>query len=170
MKSITLGKSTDDGIERRRGFYSLDLEGTTVDLTEVIGDKAVSAFEGELSPGTYEKIELHAADVEGIVNGEQATVKIPSEKLQITRPFEIRADDPVDFVFDINVVKRGKENDYNLKPVISESGIAGKDVNVEEVDGDQNGGEETADPDNSERDEEENEDDTGENSDNSGDD
>ena len=128
---------TSDGVERKRDFYRLDLEGATVDLTQVVGDKAVSVFEGGLSPGSYEKIELHVESVEGIVDGEQATVKVPSEKLQITHPFEISADEPVDFVFDINVVKRGQGNDYNLTPVISESGVAGKDVEVEEVDEDE---------------------------------
>ena len=126
-------ESDADGAERTRDFYTLDLEGATVDLTEVIGDKAVPVFEGELSPGTYEKIELHVSSVEGVVDGEQATVKVPSEKLQITHPFEVRADEAVDFVFDINVVKRGNGNEYNLKPVISESGVAGKDVDVEEI-------------------------------------
>ncbi|MFC7239060.1 DUF4382 domain-containing protein [Saliphagus sp. GCM10025317] len=138
---------TADGVERKRGFYIVDLEGRTVDLTELVGERAVSVFEGELSPGTYEKIELHVSAVEGIVDGEQANVKLPSEKLQITHPFEIGADDPVDFVFDINVVKRGQGSDYNLKPVISESGVAGKDVEVEEVEREDetDGGEETDD-------------------------
>lgn len=125
---------TDNDVERKRGFYILDLQDATVDLTQVINDKAMSVFEGKLSDGTYEKIELHVSEVEGIVDGEQAEVKVPSEKLQITHPFEIRADDPVDFVFDINVVKRGQEDSYNLKPVISKSGVAGNDVDVEEID------------------------------------
>lgn len=131
------GDETNDGIDRRRGFYVLDLEGATVDLTTVIGDKATPVFDGELSPGTYEKIELHVEDVEGIVDGKEADVKVPSEKLQITHPFEIEGDESVSFVFDINVVKRGQGNDYNLTPVISESGVAGEDVAVEEVPADE---------------------------------
>ncbi|UTF52649.1 DUF4382 domain-containing protein [Natronosalvus rutilus] len=156
---------TADGVERKRGFYIVDLEGRTVDLTELVGERAVSVFEGELSPGTYEKIELHVSAVEGIVDGEQANVKLPSEKLQITHPFEIGADDPVDFVFDINVVKRGQGSDYNLKPVISESGVAGKDVEIEEVERDDraDGGEETDDQEDEESNESEDADeDTGE--------
>ncbi|MFC7216332.1 DUF4382 domain-containing protein [Saliphagus sp. GCM10025334] len=138
---------TSDGVERKRGFYIVDLEGRTVDLTNLVGERAVSVFEGELSPGIYRKIELHVSAVEGIVDGEQANVKLPSEKLQITHSFEIGADDPVDFVFDVNVVKRGQGSDYNLKPVISESGVAGKDVEVEEVEREDetDGGEETDD-------------------------
>lgn len=128
----------DDGdggntVERNRGFYVLDLQDATVDLTAVVGEKAVSVFEGELSDGRYEKIELYVSSIEGIVDGEQVDVQVPSEKLEITHPFEIGGDEPADFVFDINVVKRGQEQQYNLKPVISESGVAGKDVDVEEV-------------------------------------
>ncbi|WP_312908343.1 DUF4382 domain-containing protein [Natronosalvus caseinilyticus] len=162
---------TSDGVERKRGFYIVDLEGRTVDLTNLVGERAVSVFEGELSPGIYRKIELHVSAVEGIVDGEQANVKLPSEKLQITHSFEIGADDPVGFVFDINVVKRGQGSDYNLKPVISESGIAGKDVEVEEVERDDgaDGGEETNDQADEESNEsEEAEEDTGEKTDESG--
>ncbi|MFC7230405.1 hypothetical protein ACFQMM_01740 [Saliphagus sp. GCM10025308] len=45
------------------------------------------------------------------------------------------------------MVKRGQGSDYNLKPVISESGVAGKDVEVEEVEREDetDGGEETDD-------------------------
>ena len=139
------GEDADGRTERRRGFYVLDLEDATVDLTQVVGDRAVPVFDGELSAGRYQKVELHVADVEGVVDGDVAEVKVPSGKLQITKPFEVRAGEAVDFVFDINVVKRGREASYNLQPVISESGVAGEDVEVEEVDGGQaRGGREAA--------------------------
>lgn len=124
----------DEEVEQRRGFSVLDLDDVTVDLTHVVGDSAMPVFEGDLSEGTYEKIELHVSAVEGIVDGDHAEVKVPSGKLQITHPFEITAGDSVDFVFDINVVQRGQGNRYNLTPVISESGIAGEGVEVNEVD------------------------------------
>ena len=132
-------ESDEDG---EGGFSTIDLDGATVDLTQVVGDKAIGVFEGELEAGQYSKIELYASDVEGIVDGETVDVKIPSGKLQIVKPFEITPDEPVSFVFDINVVKKGP-NGYNLLPVISESGVAGKDVEVEEVGGDgEDGGDE----------------------------
>ncbi len=56
--------------------------------------------------GPYSKIELYAESVDGVVDGESVDVKIPSEKLQLTKPFEVVAGESVDFVFDINVVKR----------------------------------------------------------------
>jgi len=126
-------EETDDG---QRDFFWLDLAGATVDLTDVIGDKAVSVFEGELEAGSYSKVELHAAGIEGIVDGEPVDVKIPSEKLQIVHGFDIHPDEPVDFVFDIHVVKKGNGG-YNLRPVISGSGVNGKDVDVEEIDADE---------------------------------
>lgn len=46
------------------------------------------------------------------------------------------AGESVSFVFDVNVVKRGKTGEYNLLPVISESGVAAEDVEVTEVDED----------------------------------
>ncbi|ELZ03001.1 hypothetical protein C482_05071 [Natrialba chahannaoensis JCM 10990] len=122
-----------DGSERRKGFYILDLDGATVDLTEVVGDKAIGVFDGELSAGSYEKIELFVEETDGIVDGEEVDVTVPSGKLQITSSFEIRADEPVEFVFDINVVKRGPNNGYNLTPVIAKSGVNGEDVSVEEI-------------------------------------
>ena len=143
------GDESGGKVERRRDFYWLDLEGATVDLTRVVGDKATPVFEGGLSEGTYQKIELHVSGTEGVVDGEVVDVKVPSEKLQITHPFEVSADEPVEFVFDINVVKKGGGNGYNLKPVISESGVAGKDVEVEEVDK-ENGGEKSGDEKNGE--------------------
>ncbi|APX00013.1 hypothetical protein CHINAEXTREME_05445 [Halobiforma lacisalsi AJ5] len=153
--------------EEERGFYVVDLEGATVDLTQVVGDKAMPVGELDLSEGTYQKIELHVADVEGIVDGAEATVKVPSEKLQLTKPFEVRAGESVDFVFDINVVKRGQGNDYNLTPVISKSGVKGEDVEVEEVpeggeseaeDGDEEAADETDGDDEGDQDDEDNED------------
>ena len=127
----------DDGEERDSGdagFTTFDLSGASVDLTRVVGDAAMSILDEPLTAGRYTKIELHAADVTGVVDGEEANVKIPSGKLMLTKPFEVVAGESVSFVFDINVVQRGQGNDHNLLPVIGESGVAGRDVEVEEVD------------------------------------
>lgn len=117
----------------QRGFQVIDLDGATVDLTRVVGNRAIGVFEGELEEGRYTKIELYAADVEGIVEGDPVDVTIPSGKLQIVKPFEIVPEETLSFVFDINVVRRGRGQEYNLLPVISESGVAGQDVEVEEI-------------------------------------
>ncbi|GGO02452.1 MULTISPECIES: DUF4382 domain-containing protein [Haloarcula] len=129
----TGGDETDaDAGDGDGGFEVFDLDSPTVDLTEVVGEKAIGVLDGELEAGRYSKVELYVGDVEGVVDGETVPVKVPSEKLQIVNPFEIVADEAVEFVFDINVVEKGP-NGYNLLPVIGESGVAGKDVEVEEV-------------------------------------
>ena len=120
----------DDG--ENRAWFELDLDGATVDLTQVVGDRAMGVFEGELEAGRYTKIELYVDGVVGIVDGERADVKVPSEKLQIVKPFEVDPEEPVEFVFDINVVRKG-QGGYNLLPVIAKSGVNGKDVEVEEI-------------------------------------
>lgn len=139
--SITIeedaGESDDSNPdEQDRGYYHLDLDGETVDLTEVIGDAAISVFEGTLSAGTYNKIELHVADVDATLdgdNGDEVEVNIPSDRLQLTKSFELQAGETVAFVFDIHVVRRGRSGSYNLRPVISESGVGGEDVAVDEL-------------------------------------
>ena len=136
-ESETEDEASDD--EGDRGFYVLDLDSPTVDLTQVVGEVAEPIFDGELEAGSYQKLELHVEDVEGIVDGEEVEVKVPSDKLQLTKPFEVRAGEELDFVFDINVVKRGNQASYNLKPVISQSGVRGEDVEVEEKGGEGDG-------------------------------
>ncbi|MEF8973755.1 MAG: DUF4382 domain-containing protein, partial [Haloarcula sp.] len=103
----------EEADESEGGFEVRDLDGATVDLTEVVGDKAIGVLDGKLEAGRYSKIELYAESVDGIVDGESVDVKIPSEKLQLTKPFEVVAGESVEFVFDINVVKKGNGG-YNL--------------------------------------------------------
>jgi hypothetical protein len=122
---------TDDGDE---GFVEFELDGVTVDLTEVVGDRAVSVLENELEAGRYSGIELRVASAEGVVDSETVDVKVPSDRLRIVRPFEVSADAELSFVFDINVVRKGPNGGYNLLPVLGKSGVVGEDVEVEEVD------------------------------------
>jgi hypothetical protein len=135
-ETAELTELDDDGEgaenEEDGGFAVHDLDGATVDLTEVVGDRAISVLDGELEAGRYSKIELYAEPVDGVVDGESVDVKIPSGKLQIVKSFEVVAGESLEFVFDINVVKKGNGG-YNLLPVISKSGVAGKDIEVEEV-------------------------------------
>lgn len=127
----------DSDNAEQRGYFMLDLEDAAVDLTEVVGDRAIEVFDGELAPGRYTKIELYPSDVEGIVDGEGVTVHVPSDRLQLTKPFELGPDETVGFVFDINVVRRGQNDEYNLTPVIGESGVIGEDLEgIEEIDPD----------------------------------
>ena len=136
VTETSAGDDDEDETDGERGFTVFDLDEPTVDLTQVVGNRAIGVLDGQLETGQYSKIELSVADVEGIVDGGSVSVKVPSNKLQITKPFEITADGTVEFVFDINVVEKG-QGGYNLLPVISESGVAGEDVDVEEVGADE---------------------------------
>lgn len=124
------GNSTNSS----ENFTSIQLEDSpTVDLTYLKGDRAASIIQQELDAGNYSSVHLQVSDVQASIDNESANVKIPSERLQINKPFEISANSTTEFVFDINVVKRGQSGSYNLLPVISESGVAGQDVEVERV-------------------------------------
>lgn len=49
-------------------------------------------------------------------------MKLPSGKLQISKPFEVGEDQEVNFVYDVTVMQAGKSGQYNLKPQIGQSG------------------------------------------------
>ncbi|WP_338739929.1 DUF4382 domain-containing protein [Haloplanus salilacus] len=125
----------DDG--EGRGFVEFDLDGVTVDLTQVVGDRAVSVLESELEAGRYSGIELRVENAEGVVDGDTVDVMVPSDRLRIVRPFEVATDTELSFVFDINVVQKGPRGGYNLLPVIGKSGVVGEDIDVEEVGSDE---------------------------------
>lgn len=129
----TANGTADDGDAGGDGFVEFDIDGETVDLTQVTGDLAVSVLEGELEAGRYSGIELRVASADGVVDGEDVGVMVPSDRLRIIRPFEVGRDEELSFVFDINVIQRGPTGEYNLLPVIGKSGVAGEDVEVEEV-------------------------------------
>lgn len=121
-----------EAVDGEEAFRTISLLGTTVDLTNVVGNKAIDIFKGELPVDTYNKIEIDITGVEGMVNGEEVAVMVPSEKVQIVEPFDLTADKTTSFVFDMNVVERA--NGYNLLPVFSGSGVVGRDVEIEEID------------------------------------
>ena len=94
----------------------------TVNLKELIGDNATAIWSGEVPTGNFTKVFIYADNVTGVLNSENVTVKLPSDKLQISKPFTISEDFIVDFVFDITVIKAGESGKYILKPQIAESG------------------------------------------------
>ncbi len=112
------------------GYTGIELPGPKVDLTKVKGDKAKDILMQEIEAGRYSKIELHVSRTAGFVEGQEVDVMVPSQKLMITKQFMVAPNETTEFVFDINVVRRGNQG-YNLLPVISESGIVGREVEVE---------------------------------------
>ena len=73
-----------------------------------------------------------AEDPDTNVDYEITEVKLPSEKLQISKPFTISSENGqvVDFVFDITVIKTGKTGKYILKPQLAQSGPGQEIVDV----------------------------------------
>lgn len=119
----------------QEGWVEFDLDGATVDLTNVIGETAVPVLEVDLEAGRYSTIHLDVEDVTGYAppidddeHGEELDVRVPSNRLRLVRPFEVEAGATAEFVFDIHVVRRGRSGGYNLRPVIGGSGVEGDDV------------------------------------------
>ncbi len=108
-----------------------EIDEVSVDLTQLQGEKAFEVLSTELDAGTYSKVEMYVSSVEAEAEGSNVIVKVPSNKLMITKKFEIKDGETTKFVFDIHVVKTGQG--YNLLPLIGKSGVAGDDVDVEEV-------------------------------------
>lgn len=108
----------------------------TVDLTQLIGAASIEVLEIDLEPGSYTKIELFVdqPNIKSVmVSGDKAEVFVPSGKLMIDNDFDIVEGEQITFVFDINIVKKGQKAEYNLTPVISESGVLGEDLDESEV-------------------------------------
>jgi hypothetical protein len=108
----------------------------TFDLTKLQGDNATEIWNGLLTSGNYTKVFIYVDNVTGILlskdsteenplPGDNATVKLPSGKLQISKPFSVdntTEGSIVNFIFDITVVKAGESGKYILKPQIGASG------------------------------------------------
>jgi len=116
------------------GFRELGLKRPTAELTELVDEKALQILNTNLEAGNYSKIELYVEHVEAIlVGGSPADVQIPNEKLEIVNLFEVKEDETTKFVFDVNIVRKGLSKEYNLLPVISESGVVGKEISEDDV-------------------------------------
>lgn len=98
-----------------------------VDLKLLIGENAQSVWSGNITAGEYSKVFVYVSEVRGVLAGDNGTaeVKLPSDKLQISKPFTISENSTTSFVFDITVVKTG-QGKYILKPQIAESGAGQK--------------------------------------------
>lgn len=95
-----------------------------VDLTDLQGNRAQEIWRGDIPEGEYSKVFLEVSEVSGILleSGEEIEIKLPSGKLQISKPFRVESGEVTNFVYDLTVVKAGKSNQYILKPQIDQSG------------------------------------------------
>lgn len=115
-------------------WIELNPQVEVVDLTLLQGDNATEIWNGYVEPGEYTKVFIHVDNVTGILDGAdggEADVKLPSEKLQISKPFTLSPDLLVSFVFDITVVKAGESGQYILKPQVGQSGADQKFKKIE---------------------------------------
>jgi hypothetical protein len=101
-----------------------DFEPWIGDLRLLIGTNASAIWAGQIPPGEYDKAFIYVEDISATpVSGTAPTIKIPSGKLQISKPFTVTADGAiVDFVFDITIIEAGNSGQYIVKPQIGESG------------------------------------------------
>ena len=114
-----------------------DPEVEVVDLTLLQGDKAQEIWRGDVPEGQYTKVFIYVSDVSGVLRetGRPVGVKLPSEKLQISKPFKVTSDEVTNFVYDLTVVAAGSPQSgikYILKP---QAGQSGADQRFEKIDG-----------------------------------
>ncbi|WP_276261046.1 DUF4382 domain-containing protein [Haloglomus litoreum] len=120
--------------DEESGWQTFEVDNRTADLTELKGENATLLEKFEVENGTYTQVRISVSDVNGtLTDGSNADVKLPSQKLRINQQFTVGNNESVDFVYDINVVKRGNSGSYNIKPVAGQSGT---DVPINRVDED----------------------------------
>ncbi len=103
-----------------------------VDLTLVQGDKTQEIWRGDVPKSAYTKVSIQVSDVRGILKtGEEVEIKLPSQKLHISKPFQIAPDTVTSFTYDLTVVAAGNIQSgikYILKPQVDQSGVAHKPI------------------------------------------
>lgn len=115
-------------------WVEFEPETIVVDLTTVKGDKTQQIWRGNIPEGEYTKVIIYVDDVTGVLKatGETVEVKLPSNKLQISKPFQITSGTITSFTYDLTVVSTGNQQSgikYILKPQIGESGADTKPAN-----------------------------------------
>jgi hypothetical protein len=101
-----------------------------VDLRPLVGEKAQAIWNGNVPSGNYTKVFIHVNNVWGnlssALGNKTVQVKLPGNKLHISKPFMVTDDEVTSFVYDIAVVAAGnnskKDPKYILKPQIAQSG------------------------------------------------
>ena len=124
--SLHLGGDEEKRIEFEPGVQM-------VDLSDLQGNRAQEIWRGDVPEGEYIKVFLEVSQVTGILleSGEEIEIKLPSGKLQISKPFMVESGEVTNFVYDLTVVKAGKSGQYILKPQIGQSGADQDFIKVE---------------------------------------
>lgn len=108
----------------------------TVNLADLQGNRAREIWRGDIPEGEYIKVVLEVSQVSGVLrdSGEEIEIKLPSCKLQISKPFLVESGEVTNFVYDLTVVEAGKSGQYILKPQISQSGADQDFIRIEKED------------------------------------
>lgn len=122
---------TDAVIKPKSGEQITQTIGKEVDLSKLQGELTYPIVNADLALGEYEWIKLSVSKIEATKNGTAVEIKLPGEELKIMKGFTI-SNETTNFIFDISLVAKGN-GEYNLKPVISESGVVGKDISSDKV-------------------------------------
>jgi hypothetical protein len=115
------------------GWVERDVDGRTADLTQLRGPNATRLTTVQPPNGSYDRVFIYVSAVNGTrTSGESVTVKLPSQKLHVNKPFTVGPNSSVNYVFDISVHAAGNSGKYILKPVVGQSGtdVPLRDVNV----------------------------------------
>jgi hypothetical protein len=97
------------------------------DLTLLPNGKTQQLWQGNIPEGQYSAVVIYVSEVQGLLkaSGNSLNIKLPSNKLQITKVFEVEQNITTSFVYDLTVVKAGNAKNgekYLLKPQIDTSG------------------------------------------------
>lgn len=115
-----------DGSE---SWIEFEPEVNVVELTLLQGEESQQIWRGNISEGMYTNVFIYISDVTGVLKDESESepvgLKLPSEKLHLSIPFEVSSDTVTWFTYDLTVIATGSSQNgpkYILRPVIGESG------------------------------------------------
>ena len=102
-----------------------------VDLTLVQGEKTQEIWRGNVPEGEYTNVTIEVTDVHGILKetGEEVEIKLPSQKLHVSKHFQVSTDELTTFTYDLTVIATGSPQSgikYILKPQVDQSGAEQK--------------------------------------------
>jgi hypothetical protein len=101
------------------------------DLTLLPREKTQQLWRGNVPEGQYTKVVIYVTHVQGIpkATAEAVGIKLPSDKLQISKTFQVSTDSITSFTYDLTVINTGNATgggEYLLKPQADQSGAAQK--------------------------------------------
>ena len=108
-------------------WVEFETEVKEVDLTLLQGDKTQEIWRGNVPEGQYTRVFIYVTDVRGVLKetGQTVEVKLPSQKLHISKSFQVTADTVTSFTYDLTVIATGSPQSgikYILKPQVDQSG------------------------------------------------